>query len=81
MTIVTYKNCDIFLIFAHNIDYGYSFEPPHWASDHSSDRTTESVIRLAGCLVDERINYIVALVRRVFSCHIEKVFHDANMPM
>ena len=23
------KNCDIFLIFAQNIDRGYTFEPPH----------------------------------------------------
>ena len=23
------KNLDIFLIFAHNIDCGYTFEPPH----------------------------------------------------
>ena len=23
------KNCDIFLIFAQNIDFGYTLEPPH----------------------------------------------------
>ena len=23
------KNCDVFLIFAQNIDYGYTLEPPH----------------------------------------------------
>ena len=24
------KKCDIFLIFAENIDHGYTLEPPHW---------------------------------------------------
>ena len=26
---VQMKNCDVFLIFAQNIDFGYTLEPPH----------------------------------------------------
>ena len=28
------KNCDIFLIFAQNIDCGYTLEPPHGGSSN-----------------------------------------------
>ena len=28
------KNCDIFLIFAQNIDLGYSLEPPRWGGSN-----------------------------------------------
>ena len=28
------KNCDIFLIFAQNIDRGYTFEPPQCSNEY-----------------------------------------------
>ena len=28
------ENCDIFLIFAQNIDCGYSLEPPRWGGSN-----------------------------------------------
>ena len=28
------KNCDIFLIFAQNIDRGYTLEPPQWGGSN-----------------------------------------------
>ena len=32
--IIKMKNCDIFLIFAQNIDCGYSLEPPRWGGSN-----------------------------------------------
>ena len=28
------KKCDIFFIFAQNIDRGYTFEPPQWGGSN-----------------------------------------------
>ena len=28
------KKCDFFLIFAQNIDRGYTLEPPHWGGSN-----------------------------------------------
>ena len=28
------KNCNIFLIFAQTIDFGYTLEPPHWGGSN-----------------------------------------------
>ena len=34
MTIFRCKKCNIFLIFAQNIDCGYTLEPPHWGGSN-----------------------------------------------
>ena len=33
------KKCDIFLIFAQNIDRGYTLEPPQWGGSNEYPRS------------------------------------------
>ena len=39
MAIFRWKKCDIFHIFAQNIDRGYTLEPPHWGGSNEYPRS------------------------------------------